>query len=157
MRNFYEHDTCSIKRKSALGCQHSAQYILDAIIVVGEPFKETASLVSIDTYYYEFNNKGVSFLFEKDTLVQITIFLEKTDNYQAYRENVFDMVGENCLNINQVKEFLGEPQKEGGGEQSLLLGMINPWLSYNFNFYTVNFEFSFKDTLLTKIHFGVIA
>lgn len=135
--------------RDALGEVHPSPKILEAIKFIGAGFVETPSIIE-QNYYFEFFTAGVSFNFERECLVQISIYLEPEGSYEPFKGDVFDVEPLNEIDFNFVESILGSPQASGGGEGAFI-GHINRWIKYDLNGFSINFEFN-ENEFLSVVH-----
>jgi filamentous hemagglutinin len=134
---------------AALGEMHPSPKIINAIKVIGTGFVETASIIK-GNFYFEFFTAGVSFNFECEQLVQISLYMKPIGLYKVFSGQIFDGVKSNEIDIHIVQSVCGHALSTGGGESSLV-GYINRWTKYNIDRLCMNFEFG-NDDMLSALH-----
>ncbi|WP_272677303.1 hypothetical protein ACLI07_17605 [Providencia huaxiensis] len=92
------------------------------------------------TTYYSFKHSGIEIGFRQNVLSHVHFYLNDDEGYKIYKGKlIYDIcVGWNKDNTLKV---LGKPSLQGGGNMDMLLGYINSWVKYKFDYYDLNFQF----------------
>jgi filamentous hemagglutinin len=102
-------------------------------------------LAEEDGTYYEFQQRGVSLLFDlEERLKAIYLYHAGRDGYTQYAGDLPDRITF-MDHQDDVLRKLGAPSKAGGGEASLLYEVVPNWIRYDHDGYSVHVELSAAD------------
>ncbi|MET0774903.1 MAG: hypothetical protein ABWZ65_05340 [Pseudomonas mandelii] len=93
------------------------------------------------TKFYKFLKTGLEFGFRYEKLNHVHLFVQSHEAYSAYNGDIFGKKAQNWSYKAIVDQF-GHPSKEGGGTIDMLIGYVQPWVSYDFDQYSFRVEFT---------------
>ncbi len=111
-------------------------------------------IMSYDITYYIYKKKGMNLVFDENLLLSsIQLYPQGVDGYDEY-------TGEAPHGVTfytpraEVRTKLGIPTASGGGEVLPLLGMTKNWDRYDYDTYTLHFEYQVGEESITLITLG---
>lgn len=103
---------------------------------------ENKEIIRDETDYYVSNeSKGIEIVASLNFEINAVHLFSEHGIYRAYEGKLPSKVDFSLNNID-VHSILGKPNKTGGGNKALYIGLIPLWDKYYFDNYTLHFQYS---------------
>jgi hypothetical protein len=93
------------------------------------------------TKFYKFLKTGLEFGFRLEKQNHVHLFVQSHEGYSPYNGAVFGKIA-HAWSYQTIVDQFGCPSKEGGGKVDMLIGYVQPWVSYDFDQYNFRLEFT---------------
>jgi hypothetical protein len=134
---------------SAIGQKHDQPLIAKLTMEIGVPERRVIEHLT----YLDYQNEGVSLLFEKGGLLDTVFFY--SGGYEGHAAYAGELPGGVCFGDREplVRTKLGDPTRSGGGQVGLLGKIVPKWQKYDCGSYiaTVQYDRSSGGVALVSI------